>query len=410
MSNWKHDTGIADLAEILRGQAASPADAVASFLRRIERLQPELNAFITVAAESATEDAQSAEQDIRRGEWKGHLHGIPVGIKDFFDTAGIRTTAAFARFKDRVPARDAAAVEKLKRAGAILVGKTNMHALGMGTTGLESFFGPVRKPLECRFHHRRLVQRLGGGGRERHVLRRPGHRRCRLLPTACRVLWRRRLQGDLCSHRPERHPRRRGTARRGGRAAHAGITARHVEDVALVLDALAERSADRPDLFFDALREERRPCIGVADNVRADREVLRAFGEFVETIRGLGCPMKTAAAPLTDFSKGTAAIDADRRAVAKRFGEIDLLLLPTTPTVTPTVKEADRNPLALSPENTMFANYYGLPAISVPCGLDSRGLPLGLQIVGKPGDDLSVLRLAYRYQAASGHPRKRPFD
>ena len=146
MSNWKHDTGIADLAEILRGQAASPADAVASFLRRIERLQPELNAFITVAAESATEDAQSAEQDIRRGEWKGHLHGIPVGIKDFFDTAGIRTTAAFARFKDRVPARDAAAVEKLKRAGAILVGKTNMHALGMGTTGLESFFGPVRNP------------------------------------------------------------------------------------------------------------------------------------------------------------------------------------------------------------------------------------------------------------------------
>ena len=120
--------------------------------------------------------------------------------------------------------------------------------------------------------------------------------------------------------------------------------------------------------------------------------------------------MKTAAAPLTDFSKGTAAIDADRRAVAKRFGEIDLLLLPTTPTVTPTVKEADRNPLALSPENTMFANYYGLPAISVPCGLDSRGLPLGLQIVGKPGDDLSVLRLAYRYQAASGHPRKRAFD
>src|SRR5208282_6383311 len=99
------------------------------------------------------------------------------------------------------------------------------------------------------------------------------------------------------------------------------------------------------------------------DKAGADRDVLEAFEQAVETIRSLGYPVKAAAAPLTDLSKGIADIEIDRRTVADRcFEGVDLLLLPTTPTVTPRVKEAMGNPLALSPENTMFANYYGLPA------------------------------------------------
>ncbi|MCE8426012.1 MAG: hypothetical protein J5U17_09580, partial [Candidatus Methanoperedens sp.] len=93
----------------------------------------------------------------------------------------------------------------------------------------------------------------------------------------------------------------------------------------------------------------------------------------------------------------------ERLLQGQAFKDIDILLLPTTTTTVPTVKDAGTNPQTLSPENTIFANYYGLPAISVPCGFDKNGLPLGLQIVGKPWDDATVLRLAYQYQIATDY-------
>jgi aspartyl-tRNA(Asn)/glutamyl-tRNA(Gln) amidotransferase subunit A len=137
--------------------------------------------------------------------------------------------------------------------------------------------------------------------------------------------------------------------------------------------------------------------------------VLEAFEQAVETIGALGYPVTGAAPPLTDFGKGARNIERDREAVANRhFGHIDLLLLPTAPNTTPPIKEAENNPLAMSAEYTMFANYFGLPAISVPCGFDRRGLPLGLQIVGRPWDDQSVLQVAHRYQSASAYIERRP--
>lgn len=105
-----------------------------------------LNAFITVLADQALEQARDAKAEIRSGHWRGPLHGIPIGIKDFYDTAGIRTTTASEYFKDRVPARDAVSITKLKNAGAIVIGKTNMHELGMGTTSLVSYYGRVHNP------------------------------------------------------------------------------------------------------------------------------------------------------------------------------------------------------------------------------------------------------------------------
>ncbi|HKE84622.1 MAG TPA: amidase, partial [Vicinamibacterales bacterium] len=137
---------LTDVSESIRQRRLSPVDVVMACLERIERLQPRLNAFITVAADAAVDAAKTAEREIQQGRWRSPLHGIPVAIKDFYDTAGVRTTAAFERFKERIPKKDAASVEKLKRAGAIVIGKTNMHTLGMGTTGLDSCFGPVRNP------------------------------------------------------------------------------------------------------------------------------------------------------------------------------------------------------------------------------------------------------------------------
>ena len=139
---------IQDVAKLIKAQKLSPIELVDVCLQRIENLNPDLNAFITILAEEARAQARAAEAEIKADKWRGPLHGIPVGIKDFYDTAGIRTTAAFEHFKDRIPAKDAVGVRKLKEAGAVLIGKTNMHQLGMGTTGLESYFGPVRNPWD----------------------------------------------------------------------------------------------------------------------------------------------------------------------------------------------------------------------------------------------------------------------
>ena len=402
---------IAGLAESLREKRTSPIDALTGCLERIERLQQQLNAFITITAESAVEGAKAAEHDIEQGRWKGFLQGIPIGVKDFFDTVGIPTTAAFEHFRRRIPAKDAASVGKLRDAGAIIIGKTNMHTLGMGTTGLESCFGPVKNPWNPDF--------IAGGSSSGSAaavasgmcwatLDTDAIGSCRLPAACCGVVGFKGTYGlidttgILAGEQPP------------GEVilwlSHAGIATRGVEDAAVVLDALVDRRGDRDSgSFVDSLNQEADLRIGVANNAGADREVLEAFEQAVETIRSLGYTVRAAAAPLTDFSKGIADIEGDRRTVADRcFSDIDLLLLPTTPTVIPPVKEAMGNPLALSPENTMFANYYGLPAVSVPCGFDKRGLPLGLQIVGRPWDERSVLRPAYQYQMASGWNKRPP--
>src|SRR5262245_60964827 len=126
MTQDLHYLTITELSARIREQKVSPVEVVEASLKRIEALNPSLNAFITILADQAREQARLAEAEIKAGKWRGPLHGIPVGVKDFYDTAGIRTTAAFEEFKDRVPKEDAAAVSKLKGAGAILIGKTNM--------------------------------------------------------------------------------------------------------------------------------------------------------------------------------------------------------------------------------------------------------------------------------------------
>jgi aspartyl-tRNA(Asn)/glutamyl-tRNA(Gln) amidotransferase subunit A len=191
---------------------------------------------------------------------------------------------------------------------------------------------------------------------------------------------------------------------------HAGITTRGVEDTALVLDVLAERNEHTKTASFSGdLAKDRRLRIGIANNFRADDEISAAFEKAIVKIRSLGYSMSMVAAPFADPRQGIGNIEADRKAIAEQaFKGIDVLLLPTTPATTPSVKDASKNPQALSPENTAFANYYGLPVVSVPCGFDKRGLPLGLQIVGKPWGEGAVLRLAYQYQMATDYSKEHP--
>ncbi len=139
---------IATLSKKLRSKEISPKDIVTPLLKRIDALNPVLNAFITVTAEEALVQAEQAEAEIAAGQYRGPLHGIPVGLKDLIYTKGIKTTMGSAIYKDFIPDADASVVRKLKQAGAIVIGKLNTHEFAYGPTGDISYFGPVRNPYD----------------------------------------------------------------------------------------------------------------------------------------------------------------------------------------------------------------------------------------------------------------------
>ncbi len=146
---------ISELAPRLRRKEVSPVELTRDCLSRIEKLNPTLNAFISVMAESALAEARAAEIEIARGDWRGPLHGIPIALKDLMDTAGTRTTAASALYQDRVPTEDAEVVRRLRQAGAVILGKNNLHEFAYGGSSLVSFFGDVHNPWN--------VEHIAGG-------------------------------------------------------------------------------------------------------------------------------------------------------------------------------------------------------------------------------------------------------
>lgn len=376
---------IHEASQQIQAGTVSPVTIVDACLQQIEQLNPKLNAFATVLADAARAQAARAEAEINAGRWIGPLHGIPIGIKDFYDTAGVRTTAAAPQFLDRVPARDADVVAKLKRAGAIIIGKTNMHELGMGTTSLVSVFGPVHNPLNADY-----IAGGSSGGSAAAVaaglcyatLDTDAIGSCRLPAACCGVIGFKGTYGLISA---------RGILD-GEKAdppilllSHPAVTSRSVNDTAIVMKVLADRDTKTND----------KPRVGVVTNINPTQSVRSTFDAAVERLRSLGYALREIAAPFDNPGFDVRNIDADRRTIVARcFREVDVLMLPTTNGSVPTVKQAQGNPLALPADNTMFANYFGLPAISVPSGVDARGLPLGLQIVGRPWEDGTVLELA----------------
>src|SRR5690242_20117032 len=137
---------ISEVSQLLRGKKISSIELTQACLERIGRFNPKLNAFITVTGESALAEARAADAEIQRGRWRGPLHGIPIALKDLFDTAGVRTTAASGLFKDRVLTQDGEIVRRLKGAGAVLLGKLNMHEFAYGGSSVISYYGPVHNP------------------------------------------------------------------------------------------------------------------------------------------------------------------------------------------------------------------------------------------------------------------------
>jgi aspartyl-tRNA(Asn)/glutamyl-tRNA(Gln) amidotransferase subunit A len=193
---------------------------------------------------------------------------------------------------------------------------------------------------------------------------------------------------------------------------HTAFTCRTAEDAAIMLNVLADSemsTSQEKDDYRLALASTQKLSIGILKNFTATDEVRAAFLRAVETLRALGYIIYESiqlAFPSFDFTQ----IETDRETVSHTlFQESDVLLLPTTTDLTPTIAQARAaGPQAVSANNTFFCNYFGLPAISIPCGLSTNGLPLGLQIVGPQWGEGSVLAIAHAFQKATAWHRKHP--
>jgi aspartyl-tRNA(Asn)/glutamyl-tRNA(Gln) amidotransferase subunit A len=453
---------IVELAPLLRHKDVSPVEVTRACLERIEKVNPSLNALITVMSESAMEQARVAESEIATGTWRGPLHGVPVSLKDLIDVAGVRTTAASALFKDRVAGEDAEIVRRLKEAGAVIIGKNNLHECAYGGSSMISYFGEIHNPWD--------VERIAGGssgGSAAAVVAGMCYGAIG-TDTAGSIREPAALCGCLGIKPTYGRVSMRGVIPLSRSLDHVGPLAATVEDVAVLLQVSAGYDAadiTTPDVpvanYVSALRESPKMLrIGVprahfyedldAEVAAAVETALGVLATLVASIKDVTLDVPTdrnlqlaeayayhaeSAAktpelylPETlrriragaDISAGEyivqrRALDEARRGITNIFADVDLLVTPTMPMPAPRIDELKKNPDELRPaelkllRNTRPFNVWGLPAISVPCGFTSDGLPIGLQIAGPHWREDLVLRLAHAYEQATEWHRRKPF-
>jgi aspartyl-tRNA(Asn)/glutamyl-tRNA(Gln) amidotransferase subunit A len=455
-------TTISEFSQRIRRREASPVEVTRECLRRTEEFNPRFNAFITVMAESALAEARAAEEEISQGKWRGPLHGIPIALKDLIDTAGVRTTSASALHKDRVPREDAEVVRKLREAGAVIVGKNNLHEFAYGGSSLIGYFGDVHNPWD--------VNRIAGGSSGGSAASVPAGMACAAIgtDTAGSIREPAALCGCVGIKPTYGRVSSRGVVPLSTSLDHVGPLAACVEDAAIVLQAIAGydpndtasvevavtdyvsalkdggqglRVGVPREYFYDDLDPEvasamEHALTGIATlgayikevrlEVTTDRTLQAAesyayHAEDVskhpelyqaETVRRIRSGEKVTAA---EYMQKRRELEVARRNIRDVFAEVDLLVTPTTPLPAPTTAELRANAEALRPaelrllRNTRPFNVWGLPAISVPCGFTQGGLPIGLQIAGPHWREDLVLRLAYAYeQATAWHKRVIP--
>ncbi len=418
-------------------------------LARVQTYNPKLNAFITVLREQARSRARELDAEQRAGKLRGPLHGIPLALKDNIDTAGIRTTAASAVFDDRIPQQDAEVARRFKEAGAVLIGKTNLHEFAMGGTSATSYFGPVRNPWA-------LDRNSGGssGGSAAAVsaslcfgaLGTDTGGSIRTPSAFCGVVGLKPTYGLVSI---------RGIIPLTFSLDHCGPIVRRVEDAALMLNALA--GYDRLDIasveharedyvvamkqpvsgfrlgiprgpFFDLLdadvAKSVEDAIAVLTKITAGardvtlpsvREIslggeVNAYHEefFTRSPDRYQIPTRRALQngsnrKASDYIRARWKLDLLRRTIDDTFSDFDLVVLPTRRRIPRKIDAAlkrERSDKPFNPEleNTGQFNVYGIPAISVPCGFTSGGIPVGLMIAGPRFSEGRVLALANAYE------------
>jgi aspartyl-tRNA(Asn)/glutamyl-tRNA(Gln) amidotransferase subunit A len=458
---------IAEASRLMMAKELSPVELTQAALQRISALNPPLNAFITLLEDRASADAKTAEQEMMSGQRRGPLHGIPIALKDLCATKGVRTTAGSKILRDYIPADDATVTRRLAEAGTVLLGKTHLNEFAYGPDGDNRHYGRVRNPWN--------LERITGGSSSGSgaalaaslclgALGSDTGGSIRIPAALCGIAGLKPTYGRVSRY---------GLTPLSWSLDHAGPMAKTVEDVALLLQAMAgydpkdPGSAQRPvadyaaalggdvhglrvgiprEYFFDVLDPE------VEAAVRQAIAVLRSLGASLYDVSWPALRYVTLAALIivlveaTSFHEAwirtrpqdyspdialrlkwglllpaSAYLKAQRlrtilcREVAQLWRQVDVLVTPATMLVAPhpsetQVRLGDRQ---MSTREAILRlmrpfNLTGLPAIAIPCGFTSTGLPIGLQIAGRPFDEATVLRVAHAYEQQTDWHRRQP--
>jgi aspartyl-tRNA(Asn)/glutamyl-tRNA(Gln) amidotransferase subunit A len=460
---------LSEASQLVRSKEISPVELTEACIGRIEQLNPKLNAFITVTSDSALVEARAAEREIQRGRWEGPLHGIPIALKDLVDTAGVRTTGASGVFKDRVPTQDAEVVRRLRAAGAVLLGKLNLHEFAYGGSSAISYFGPVRNPWNVAYSpggssggsaaavaaqlcYAAIGTDTGGSVRE---------------PAGyCGIVGLKPTYGRVSTS---------GVIPLSWSLDHIGPMTSTVMDAALMLQVIAGYDPQDPgsiDLpvpdyvaniatstsslrlgiprayFYEGLHPDVQAAMESALSVlkgltSSQREIapLATDGTYSSVMNPVITILQAEAyayhkdyvskspelyqaatlkriragadVTMSAYMQSRRQLDQMRHAASRIFETIDLVITPTAPV--PPFAIADlTDPDTARPKelqmlhNTRPINGLGLPTISISCGLTAEGLPIGMQISGPPGGEATVLRLAHAYEQATEWHRRKP--
>jgi aspartyl-tRNA(Asn)/glutamyl-tRNA(Gln) amidotransferase subunit A len=458
-----------DLGARLRSRELSSVELTEHFLRRIERYNPQLNAYIAVTADRALASARAAETALAGGHYLGPLHGIPVALKDLIDIAGLRTTGGSILRGENIAAKDATVARKMAAAGTVLLGKTHMVEFAFGGVGINHHYGTPWNPWDAK------TQRIPGGsssgsgvavaaGLAPAALGSDTGGSVRIPASFCGLVGLKPTFGRLSNH---------GCLPLDSTLDSVGPMVRSVHDAALIYQTLAGPDPAAPptwghpcedvlenlegdisgmrlclprEYFWDEVDEEVAAAVHTGAQVFADLnthvedislnelddlKTLRARGSLVavETYLNLKDDLENnldkfdpivsarmldgkdfLATDYLDIQNGYADL---RRRIAASLHSVDALITPTTPLVAAPVEEVDQegryfpiNGLCL--RNTTAANLLGLCAISLPCGFTRTGLPIGLQLIGRAFDEGRLLRLAHAYEAATEWSQRHP--
>lgn len=454
---------LATLSEKIAGKQISPVEVTRELLNRIETMNPKLNAFITILREEALEDAKKVEQEIIAGYLRGPLHGIPIGLKDLISTKNIRTTMGSEIYKDFMPDYDATVVDKLKQAGAILIGKLNTHQFAYGPTGDRSYFGPVKNP----YNHFKIAGGSSSGSAAAvaaglcfGALGTDTGGSVRVPASCCGIVGMKPTFGRVSKH---------GVYPLAWTLDHVGVMTRTVRDNALMLGVLSGYDGRDP---YSVQKNTENFEISLAQGIKASKlgipksyyfetmqpEVRRKLLEAIELFRKLGVEihevelkgiLDTTSAHRITISSEAYTVHAERlkshkegwddevrerlftgeplrayeyvlaqqvknRAVEEFncvLKEVDVILTPTLQILPTEIGQREveiegnkQHVGATLTRLTCPTNLTGHPSLSIPCGFSETGLPIGLQLIGKPFKESDLYRFGYAFEQVSSVP------
>ncbi|WP_170432499.1 amidase [Ruegeria arenilitoris] len=446
---------VAESAERIERKELSPVTLTQAFLNRIERVNPKVNAYVTVTPERAMEDARRAEAEINSGHYKGALHGIPVGLKDIYDTKGIRTTCHSNLLLDRIPEEDAFAVKRLKDAGSVLLGKLATHEFAFAGPAWDAAFPPARNPWNT--DHFTGGSSSGSGaaiaaGLAMATLGTDTAGSIRMPAYFCGVSGLKPTYGRVS---------RQGVFPLAFSMDHCGPITRTAQDAAIVMNTIAGHDENDPASAMVDVPDYRATLGGDISGLKvglirhfyehdeaADSNVVDAMNTSVALLEELGAEIQDVQLPnLHDFSAccqiiimcealgihedtvkahpkkyseiardrlmlGSVLTGADyvqatrmRRELTNKVNEVlqkfDVLLTAGGLTLAPRLEQIDKFYILQKPLVTTPFDVTGHPAIAVCNGFSENGLPVGMQVIGRAFDEAMVMRVAHAYESAT---------